>query len=114
MHRWRSAVTTLASLHRVDPSAVGLADFGGKTGLRGGFYSRQVRTWKTICGAQAAVRDVATGREVGQLSHFDELVAFFADESRQPRDRVAIVHGDYKIDNVVFHRTEPRVIGILE
>ena len=112
--RWRSAVTTLARLHRVDATAAGLASFGGASGLKGGFYSRQVRTWRTICKAQADARDVETGERVGQLPHFDELVEFFADESKQPRDRVTVVHGDYKIDNIVFHKSEPRVIGILE
>jgi aminoglycoside phosphotransferase (APT) family kinase protein len=41
-------------------------------------------------------------------------VGFFMNEKGQPADRTTLVHGDYKIDNLVFHKTEPRVIGILE
>jgi len=45
----------------------------------------------------------------------DEMVAFFeGDDKWKPVDRGAITHGDYKIDNVVFHRTRPVIIGILE
>ncbi|KAL1839019.1 hypothetical protein VTJ49DRAFT_1994 [Mycothermus thermophilus] len=107
---WADAVRTLAKLHRLDPRSVGLENFG----KQGGFYNRQIETWKAICTAQAAVRDVETREEVGQLPHFDELIEFFADESQQPADRATLVHGDFKIDNLVFHKTEPRVIGILD
>ncbi len=48
------------------------------------------------------------------MPHFEELVGFFMNEKLQPKDRATLVHGDYKIDNLVFHKTEPRVIGILE
>ncbi|KAG5930622.1 hypothetical protein E4U42_005284 [Claviceps africana] len=107
---WRAAVETLARLHGVDHEAVGLEGFGRP----GGFYGRQVRTWSAICSAQEPVVDVETGEPVGRLPRFDALVDFFADEGRRPAERTALVHGDYKMDNLVFHRTEPRVIGILD
>lgn len=51
---------------------------------------------------------------MGPIPHFEEMVEFFKDKNAQPKDRGSIVHGDYKIDNMVFHKTEPRVIGVLE
>ena len=128
---WRAAVDTLARLHAVDLQAAGLDTFGGGggrgsgkdkgNGNSGGFYARQVRTWRRICEAQARATDADTGEAVGDLPHFRELLGYFEGSfgdgdgaRRAPRDRVALVHGDFKIDNLVFHRTEPRVIGILD
>lgn len=107
---WRAAVETLARLHAVDYRAAGLDDFGRASG----FYARQVRTWRAICERQEAVADVDTGEAVGRLTHFERLVDFFADAARQPRERTTLVHGDYKMDNIVFDKTEPRVLGVLE
>ncbi|KAI1775261.1 phosphotransferase enzyme family protein [Hypoxylon cercidicola] len=117
---WRAAAEALAALHRVDADAAGLGSFGGGGrgkgggGGGGGFYARQLATWRAICGAQAAARDAATREPVGAVPHMAELVAFFGDEARRPRDRAALVHGDYKIDNVVFEAAAPRVAGILD
>ena len=83
-------------------------------GKPSGFYNRQLATFNTISDAQAKAVDVETGMPVGKIPHQDEIVAFFSDPKTQPKDRSSFVHGDYKIDNVVFHKTEPRVIGILE
>jgi aminoglycoside phosphotransferase (APT) family kinase protein len=58
--------------------------------------------------------DVDTHVPVGQIPHVEEMLAFFRDKKSQPKDRGDPIHGDYKIDNLVFHKTEPIVIGILE
>jgi len=81
-------------------------------GKPSGFYNRQLRTFGSIQNAQSKAKDKETGEEVGKIPHFDDMVDFFS--KSQPVDRSTFVHGDYKIDNVVFHKTESRVIGILE
>lgn len=58
--------------------------------------------------------DVVTKQPVGPLPHVDEMLQFFSDQRFQPKDRGALIHGDYKIDNLVFHKEKPVVIGILE
>lgn len=108
--RWYDAIQTLAKLHRLSPGLVGLLDFGKPSG----FYNRQLKTFSTISDSQAETIDVETQIAVGQIPYFQDMVAFFSNPETQPRDRGALIHGDYKIDNLVFHRTEPRVIGILE
>jgi aminoglycoside phosphotransferase (APT) family kinase protein len=65
--------------------------------------------------AQAAVRDTESGEPVGAIPGWGELVGWY--EQNLPDERktgVRIVHGDYKLDNLVFHPTENRVIGILD
>ncbi|KAJ4385740.1 hypothetical protein N0V93_010170 [Gnomoniopsis smithogilvyi] len=110
---WHSAVTTLAKFHAVDFRApsLNLSTFGKSSG----FYSRQLLTWKAICEAQAQATDVDTHKPVGPLHpQLDSLIDFFGDTTLQPQDRATLVHGDFKIDNLMFHPTEPRVIGILD
>lgn len=101
---------TLAKLHRVIPKSVGLEGFGKPSG----FYDRQIATFTTVSKSQAQAVDVETKEPVGKLPHFAEMIRFFANKATQPQDRGTLVHGDYKIDNIVFHKTEPRVIGILD
>lgn len=105
---WHSAVQTLAKLHRLDYKALGLDTFGRSSG----FYDRQLKTWRRTAASQESVVDVETGKPVGSIPHLPKLLSYFGQE--QPVDRAMIVHGDYKIDNLVFHRSEPRVIGVLD
>lgn len=108
--RWQDAVRTLAKFHRVIPKSIGLEMFGKPSG----FYDRQIATFSAVSNAQSQAVDVDTKEPVGELPHFADMVRFFSNKATQPRDRGTLVHGDYKIDNMVFHKTEPRVIGILD
>lgn len=107
---WKSAVTTLAKFHRIPPKSVGMSDFGRPNN----FYNRQLRTFATLSKAQAETKDIETGQPVGNIPHFNDMSHFFSQPETQPQDRGTFVHGDYKIDNMVFHPTEPYVIGILD
>lgn len=110
MSRWQDAVRTLAKFHRVIPKSIGLEGFGKPSG----FYDRQIATFSAVSRAQSQAVDVDSKEPVGELPHFADMVRFFANKGTQPYDRGTLVHGDYKIDNLIFHKTEPRVIGILD
>ncbi|OBZ85554.1 Acyl-CoA dehydrogenase family member 10 [Choanephora cucurbitarum] len=105
---WFAAIGTLAKLHAVDYEAIGLKDYGKNAG----FFTRQMKSLLRVSQAQAAVVDEETMTPVGPIPGLDEMFAWF--ERNQVEDRSTIVHGDFKIDNIVFHPTEPRVIGILD
>jgi aminoglycoside phosphotransferase (APT) family kinase protein len=107
---WKAAVHTMAKFHLVDYKKIGLQSYG----KAGGFYDRQLTMWKQLSPIQAKVIDVASKVPVGDVPHFEELTNYFSNKELQPKDRVTLTHGDYKLDNVVFHKTEPRIIGILD
>ncbi|RIA89880.1 kinase-like domain-containing protein [Glomus cerebriforme] len=104
---WYSAVETLAKLHSVDYKAIGLANYGKPSG----FYSRQIRSLVKTSTIQAAIKD-ENGIEVGPLPRLDDMIKWF--RKNEVDDETTIVHGDFKLDNLVFHPIEPRVIGILD
>ncbi|KAL5000593.1 kinase-like domain-containing protein [Aspergillus recurvatus] len=107
---WRSTITTLMNLHTLSYSALGLDDLGKNSG----FYPRQIKTFASLSRHQATATDFDSGVPIGPLPYLEEMASFFADTTNQPKDRTTIVHGDYKIDNLIFHKTEPRVIGVLD
>ena len=109
-YRWHDAIRTLAKFHRIVPSSIKMESFGKPSA----FYNRQIKTFSTISASQAQAVDLETRVPVGNIPHYDDTVAFLQDPRTQPRDRGTLVHGDYKIDNLVYHKTEPRVIGIIE
>ena len=99
---WTSALQTLAALHAVDIAKLGLDTYG----KNGGFYTRQIRTLNKIQETQA--------RDAGEIPYWNELMRALSNPARMPTDRTVLMHGDFKIDNIIFHHNEPRVIGILD
>lgn len=95
-----SFVDALAELHRVDPDAVGLGDYGRPEG----FMGRQVRRW-------TGQWEASKTHEVAEL---DELAHRLA-SGIPVQQRSTIVHGDYRIDNVVYDADDPgRINAILD
>ncbi|KAL8842681.1 MAG: hypothetical protein Q9170_000456 [Blastenia crenularia] len=105
-HRmWYDAIRTLAKLHRLSPASIGLSDFGKPSG----FYNRQLRTFTAISESQAKVIDAESKIAVGKIPHFHDMVTYFRDPGTQPKDQATLIHGDYKIDNLVYHKTDSRL-----
>jgi aminoglycoside phosphotransferase (APT) family kinase protein len=94
-------VDALVELHAVDPDACGLGEFGKKEG----YLARQLRRWT----GQMELTLPLT-RELPALR---ELGTWLADELPES-PATTIVHGDYKLDNVMFDRSEPRLVAILD
>ena len=80
-------IETLADLHAIDPEAAELGDFGKP----GNYFERQVARWTR------QYRDSQTD----YLPEMERLIAFLP-ETLPEQSRTSIVHGDYRIDNVVF------------
>jgi aminoglycoside phosphotransferase (APT) family kinase protein len=91
---------TLATLHGIDYAAIGLEDFG----RTGNYFERQIARWSA-----QYLADEAAGRD----PNMDRLVEWLP-QHIPAGDETRLVHGDFRVDNLVFHPTEPRVIGVLD
>jgi aminoglycoside phosphotransferase (APT) family kinase protein len=91
----------LARLHRVRPEAAGLADYGKAQG----YVARQIARF-----AKQYQEDTAGGR----VPAMERLIDWLPRNAPAQEPPAAVVHGDYRADNVVFHPTEPRVVAILD
>jgi aminoglycoside phosphotransferase (APT) family kinase protein len=89
----------IAQLHTVDYAAIGLSDYGRP----GNYFVRQIERWTRQYRAS----------ETEKIEAMDNLIAWLPNNI-PPGDETSIVHGDYRLDNMIFHPTEPRILALLD
>lgn len=90
----------IAALHTVDVAAAGLATYGKP----GNYFERQIGRWSK--------QYVASQTE--SIDAMDRLIEWLPRHIPQVEARVSIVHGDFRLDNLIFHPNEPRVLAVLD
>jgi len=96
---YEAVVDTLAALHTVDYAAAGLSDYGKP----GNYFERQVARWTRQYRAA----------ETERIEPVERLIEWLP-RTLPPQTRTAIVHGDYRIDNMIFAADGPRVLAVLD
>jgi aminoglycoside phosphotransferase (APT) family kinase protein len=96
---FESKIETLARLHGYDPQALGLGDYGKP----GNYFARQIDRWSKQYRAS----------ETKSIPEMDRLIEWLP-KTTPAQERVSIVHGDYRLDNMIFHPSEPRVVAVLD
>ena len=98
---FRSMCATLASIHKLDYRALGLGDFGKP----GNYFARQLNRWSK--------QWTQFRRGDDDNPALDRMVQWLG-ERLPESETIALCHGDFRIANAMFHKTEPRVIGVLD
>jgi aminoglycoside phosphotransferase (APT) family kinase protein len=89
----------IAALHKVDYATIGLADYGKP----GNYFARQIGRWTKQYRAS----------ETETVDAMDRLIQWMP-VNIPPEEETSIVHGDYRLDNLIFHPTEPRIVAVLD
>lgn len=97
----------IAALHSVDVDAAGLADYG----RAGNYFERQLARWSKQYQASVGAPGLPPIEAMERL--MDWLPAHLPASARET-PRVAIVHGDYRLDNLIFHPSQPRILAVLD
>ena len=93
-------VRVLAALHRVDVDAVGLADYGKP----GNYFERQYGRWSSQYRAS----------ELQRIEPMEQLIDWLDGNIPADDGRVTLVHGDYRLDNMIFARDEATAIALID
>ena len=90
----------IAAISLVDPVAVGLGDYG----RHGGYVARQVSRWTKQYRAS----------ETRKIAAMDNLIDWLPANMPQGEEEVRLAHGDFRLDNLIFHPQEPRVLAVVD
>ena len=93
----------LAALHTADVQALGLSDYGKP----GSYFERQIGRWSKQYAASVT-------QPIDAMDRLIEWLPAHMPASARDESQVSIVHGDYRLDNLMFHPTEPRVLAVLD
>jgi aminoglycoside phosphotransferase (APT) family kinase protein len=93
------AIHVLARLHQFDFAAAGLADYGKP----GNYFARQITRWS----------HQYVAAQTDSIPAMDRLMEWLP-QNIPPGDETSIVHGDYRIENMIIHPTEPRIVAVVD
>ena len=93
----------IAALHSVDVQAAGLADYGKP----GNYFERQIGRWSKQYLASVT-------EPIDEMDRLIEWLPAHMPASARDEAQATVVHGDFRLDNLVFHTTEPRIIAVLD
>lgn len=97
---WMGLADAMAAMHAVRPDEVGLADYGKP----GNYFERQIARWSRQWQESQSE----------PIPEIDRLGAWLTANRPVDDARISLAHGDYRMGNVIFHPTEPRVAAILD
>lgn len=114
---WKAIMTTITAIHSIDcaklveylpakhfpqfqPDKIA-ANRDGPS-----YFQRQIRTLTAVASLQS--------KTVDPIPHFDSMTKWMLDKAPRDPSKLTLIHGDFKIDNVLFHPTEPRIIAVLD
>ncbi|KAJ9123349.1 hypothetical protein QFC22_001548 [Naganishia vaughanmartiniae] len=120
---WMAAIKALTLLSTIPPETLGFPQTFAPPAHKPAFFPRQVNSLLKVSAAQAATplpTPTPTRGMIGDIEGSGEMVPYLRSgaarlaEFEKEKGVFSVVHGDFKMDNLIYHPTEPRVIGILD
>lgn len=97
---YKAVIEALAAVHKVNPLEIGLKGYGKEKG----YLARQVRTWTKQY----------RSAETEEIESMENLAEWLGENVPRQQLPLSVVHGDFRMDNCIFHPSENRVIGVLD